>query len=183
MASSYTTQFILDCCDKYEKQTVKKIQNQSNFQLIFTHDKVYNLDSIILLKTRDNGSTGSTIHVIEKNNNDDYADVALVFLAIDHLLFNTDKTKKYIYEQGDSGTHRELRPVIGINNIITYNPYDNIKEVPNFTNKIKAVLDPTLNSELMQYLYEQIPNEITNRDGLIQMNTNGDKNFFDILDI
>jgi hypothetical protein len=178
--SNYTTQFILDCCDKYEQQEVKKIQQQSNFQLVFTDDKVYDLDKIILLRRRDVGNTLSAIHVVEKDE-DNYADIMLVFLAIEHLLFNTDETEQYTYEQ--ALYTRELRQVVNINNIISYEPYNNIADVPNYVSRLKAVLNPDINLPLLQKLYERIPSQIRERDGFIQINTNGDKNFIDVLDI
>jgi hypothetical protein len=181
MASNYTTQFILDCCEKYEQQEVRRIQQESNFQLVFTDDRVYDLDKIVLLRRRDIGNMPSSVHVVDKDNDDRYADTLLVFLAIEHLLFNTDPDITYTYEQ--SNYIQELRQVTIINNIVSYEPYDKITEVPNYVAKIKAVLDPDLNPSLLQYLYEQIPNQIRENDGFIQMNTNGDDNFFDILDI
>lgn len=178
--TNYTTQFILDSVAKYNDQEVKRIQQQSNFQLVFTDDKVYNLDEIVLLRRRDLGNMPSSIHVIEKED-DSYADVMLVFLAIEHLLFNVDTEMTYIYEQGEY--YREFQQVTVINNIVTYEPYDNIEDVPNYVNKIKAVLNPDVNPVLVQYLYNQIPSQIRESDGFIQMNTNGDDNFFDVLDI
>jgi len=180
MDSNYTTKFILDCCEKYEQQEVRKIQQQSNFQLVFTNDKVYDLDKILLLRRRDVGNTQSVIHVVEKDE-DKYADVMLVFLAIEHLLFNTDSTATYIYEQNEYT--RELRQVVNINNIVSYEPYDRIIDVPNYIAKLKAVLNPDINLLLLQKLYDQIPFQIRESDGFIQMNTNGNKNFIDILDI
>jgi len=180
MDSNYTTEFILDCCAKYEQQEVKKIQQQSNFQLVFTDDQVYDLDKIVLLRKRDVGNTPSAIHVVERDD-DNYADVMLVFLAIDHLLFNTDASATYIYEQGEYS--RELRQVVRINNIISYEPYDHIADVPNYVTKLKSVLDPDINPVLLQYLYNQIPSQIRESDGFIQINTNGDDNYFDIVDI
>lgn len=181
MASNYTTEFILDCVAKYNDQEVKKIQQESNFQLVFTDDKVYDLDKIILLRRRDVGNMPSSIHVIEKEE-DNYADIMLVFLAIDHLLYNTDET--YIYEQD---VYRELQQVTLINNIVSYVPYDSIEDVPNYVNRIKLVLDPDNilydDVNVIQYLYEQIPFQIRESDGVIQMNTNSDDNFFDVIDI
>jgi hypothetical protein len=182
--TNYTTQFIQDCCDKYEDQEVKKIQQQSNFQLVFTDDKVYDLDKIVLLRRRDVGNTASCLHVIDKAE-DTYADEMLVFLAIDHLLFNLDEEHQYIYEQSATPDYitREVHAVTGINNIVTYEPYDHIADIANYIAKIKLILDPDLNPELLEYLYEQIPSQIRESDGFIQMNTNGDDNFFDVLDI
>lgn len=187
MASNYSTKFILDCCEKYGQQEVKKIQQQSGYQLVLTDDKIYDLDEIILLRRRDVGNMPSTIHVVEKED-DDYADMMLVFLAIDHLLFNTDRditfdtgVTDYVYEQ--TAQYRLSRPVVGINNIVTYVPYDSITEVPQYVLIIKNVLDPDLNYDFVQYLYGQIPAQIREKDGFIQINTNSDDNFFDVLDI
>lgn len=180
MISNSRLQFIIESCDKYEEQAVKKIQNQSNFQLIFTDTKVYNLDEIILLRRRDMGNTASAIHVVPRDE-ENYADRALVFLAIDHLLFNTDETKTYTYEQNEY--YKELRPVTGINNIVTYEPYNNIKEVPNYINKLKAVLDPDINPTLLQSLYEQIPTSLLSKDGHIEMRMDGEDTIIDILDV
>jgi hypothetical protein len=177
---NYTTEFINDCVSKYEQQEVKKIQQESNFQLVFTDDAVYDLDKIILLRRRDVGNVPSSIHIVEKDE-DKYADMILVFLAIDHLLFNTDTSATYTYEQ--TQYYRELQQVTTINNIVTYKPYDKITDVPNYIAKLKAVLDPDVNPILLQALYEQIPSQIRENDGFIQMNTNGDDNFFDVIDI
>lgn len=177
---NYTTEFLADCVSKYEQQEVKKIQQESNFQLVFTDNSVYDLDKIILLRRRDVGNMPSSIHVVEKAE-DKYADIMLVFLAIDHLLFNTDTALEYTYEQ--TQYYRELQQVVTINNIVTYKPYDKITDVPNYLAKLKAVLDPEINSSLLQTLYEQIPSQIRENDGFIQMNTNGNDNFFDVLDI
>ena len=43
--SNRTTDFILNCTTKYNEQEVKRIQQESNFQLVFTDDKVYDLDN------------------------------------------------------------------------------------------------------------------------------------------
>lgn len=180
MASNYTTEFILECCEKYEQQEVKKIQQQSNFQLVFTDDKVYDLDKIVLLRRRDVGNMPSSIHIVEKDD-DKYADTMLVFLAIDHMLFNTDSSATYIYEQTES--YREFQQVTVINNIVTYVPYDRVTDIPNYIPKLKAILDPDINPTLLQNLYNQIPSQIRENDGFIQMNTRGDDNFFDVLDI
>ena len=84
-------------CIKIRTARSKKEYNKSNFQLVFTDDSVYDLDKIILLR-RDVGNMPSSIHVVEKAE-DKYADIMLVFLAIDHLLFNTDTSSTYTYEQ------------------------------------------------------------------------------------
>jgi len=178
MISSATLQFIIESCEKYEDQEVKKIQDQSGFQLIFTDTKVYNLDDIILLRRRDVGNTASVLHIVEKNERN-YADRVLVFLAIDHLLFNIDNTKTYIYEQTEY--YREVHAVTGINNIITYKPYNTIKEIPNYINKLKSILDPDINPILLQYLYEQIPSELMDTDGYVEINTDGKDTFLDIM--
>lgn len=178
MVSSATLQFIIDSCDKYEEQEVKKIQNQSSFQLVFTDTKVYDLDQIILLKSRGDGSTASSIHVVEREDRN-YADRVLVFLAIDHLLFNTDDTKKYTYEGTDY--LREVRPVKGINNIITHQPYDSVKDIPNYINKLKSILDPDINTDILQYLYEKIPVDLKDSDGYVEISTSGDKTYLDIV--
>ena len=180
MASNYTTQFIIECCEKYEQQEVKRIQQQSNFQLVFTDNKVYDLDKIVLLRRRDIGNMPSAIHVVEKEE-DKYADIVLVFLAIDHMLYNTDVTATYVYEQTES--YREFQQVSVINNIVTYVPYDHVQNIPNYVAKLKAILDPDINPLLLQKLYDMIPFQIRENDGFIQMNTNGDDNFFDVLDV
>ena len=162
MASNYTVKFIEDAIDKYYKQEVRKVQQESNFQLVFTDDKVYNMDEIVLTRRRDVGNTASTLHVIDKEE-DKYLDTVLIFLAIDHLLFNTDENHKYVYE-GTSYT-RLTKPVVGINNIITYIPYDSILDVPNHVAIIQSTLDPEINKDLMDYLYNQIPVQLRERDG------------------
>jgi len=123
----------------------------------------------------------SAIHVIEKQD-DRYADTMLVFLVIDHLLFNTDKTQTYTYEEEDY--YREVHPVIGINNIVTYEPYEKIIDVPNYVEKIKSILDPSINSVLLNKLYEEIPSEFKDSDGLMQIDkTVEEKTLVDVLDI
>ena len=180
MASSYTNAFIKDCCLRYESQEVRRIEQQSNFQIVFTDDSVYNLDEIILMRRREVGNTPMSIHVVDKDE-DNYADVALVFAAIEHVMFNTDENIKFIYEQEE---HTSLkRPVININDIVSYVPYENITDVPNYVLMLQTVLDPNVNSVVLQHLFDQIPANTREKDGYIQMNTNGDDNFFDILDI
>lgn len=179
MATLFTNAFIEECVKKYYEQEVVKVQQESNFQLVFTNDKLYDLDELILLRRRDVGNAPFAIHYIDRE--DDYIDVSLVFLAIEHILFNEDENYAYYYEQQ---LHTKLtHPVIGLDNTIVYEPYNLITDIPNYVNIIQAVLDPQQNEVLLQYLYEQIPSQIREKDGLIQINTEGDKTFFDILDI
>lgn len=183
MATLFNVDFLKKSIDKYYTQEVRKIQQESNFQLVFTDDKVYNLDEIVLLRRRDVGNTPLSVHVIDKEdeNGVDYYNTLLVFLAIDHILFNDDEEYPYIYE-GQS-YKRASKAYIGNNNVVYYKPYDKITDIPNYIALLQSVLDPDINPGLIAKFEDDIPEQIREKDGFIQINTKGDKNFFDILDI
>lgn len=185
MSVNYSKEFIEDCISKYYQQEVRKIQQESNYKLVFTDYKVYDLDKIILMRRRDVGNTPSAIHVIDKDE-DNYADIMLVFLVIEHMLFNEDENAMYkvSYDYEQEPRFRESRLREGSAGSLIYEYYNDIREVPNYIAKIQAVLDPSINSDVLDYLYTNYLDEkINNRDGWIQIKDSGEKNFFDITDI
>lgn len=186
MASLYSDDFISYCIDKYDNQKIVKVEQESNFQLAFTSDRVYDLDQIILLRRRDVGNAPANVHVIDRQEDENYADIALVLLAVGVVL-----NRPELWEQesldGPGG------PEDGGNGNVVYQTYSTIKEVPNYLGRVKEILDEesAINTEhkilngfsILESLYNDIPYELREKDGLIQINTQGDKTFFDILDI
>ncbi len=86
MASLYSKEFISYCIDKYDNQKIVKVEQESNFQLAFTSDRVYDLDQIILLRRRDVGNAPANVHVIDRQEDENYADIAMVLLAVGVVL-------------------------------------------------------------------------------------------------
>lgn len=180
MASLYPNEFISYCIDKFDDQRLVKVEQESNFQLAFTSNKVYDLDEIILLRRRDVGNKESVVHVIDRSEDENYADIALVLLAV-NVVLNRPELWEQEYIDGAGG------PFEYENESVEYNTYTTIKEVPNYLGRLQAILDKesAINQEhnILDGLYEDIPRELREKDGLIQINTEGDKTFFDILDI
>lgn len=180
MASLYSKEFISYCIDKYDNQKIVKVEQESNFQLAFTSNRVYDLDQIILLRRRDVGNAPANVHVIDRQEDENYADIAMVLLAVGVVL-----NRPELWEQepldGPGG------PEDGGNGNVVYETYSTIKEVPNYLGRVKEILDNespiNIEHNILNGLYDDIPYELREKDGLIQINTQGDKTFFDILDI
>lgn len=185
MASLYSNEFISYCIDKYDNQKIVKVEQESNFQLAFTSNRVYDLDQIILLRRRDVGNAPANVHVIDRKEDENYADIAMVLLAVGVVL-----NRPELWEQ--ESLNAPGGPEDGGNGNVAYDTYSTIKEVPNYLGRVKEILDKdsAINQErnidgrnILDRLYEDIPYELREKDGLIQINTQGNKTFFDILDI
>lgn len=179
MASLYSNEFISYCIDKYDNQKIVKVEQESNFQLAFTSNRVYNLDEIILLRRRDVGNKESVVHVIDRSEDENYADIALVLLAVNVVLNRPELWEQEVID-GAGG------PFEDENESVEYVLYSTIKEVPNYLGRVKEILDDespiNIEHNILNGLYDDIPYELREKDGLIQINTQGNKTFFDILD-
>ena len=154
MASLYSNEFISYCIDKYDNQKVVKVEQESNFQLAFTSNRVYDLDQIILLRRRDVGNAPANVHVIDRKEDENYADIAMVLLAVGVVL-----NRPELWEQesldGPGG------PEDGGNGNVVYETYSTIKEVPNYLGRVKEILDNespiNIEHNILNGLYDDIP--------------------------
>lgn len=175
--------FIRECLDKYYNRPSVTIKNQSGVNLVYTDNKVYNLDKIMFYRNRSSGIAPLAIAVLDSNYNK-AINTYICYEAIDYYVNDIETLDPSTNEPIiDPSTELPFKGLIyqkfnELLQIYEWTYYDDIRKYPGIVTKLRTYIYNNYDN-----LKAVIPNDINIIDGAIYLNDTENKTNFNPLDL